>query len=139
MATPGFKGAVKIKNGAEYVKVAEIKSYSISVSRDTIETTSFDSNGWQEIIPSFASWEGSMDANWDLQGGSTQELLYRTLLDGTIAELEFYVDESKQLKYVGQAYVTGSEVSAEVSDVVSVTFNFTGVGPLDLVQPTQTG
>jgi Predicted secreted protein len=127
MALAGKGGALYV--GTTPTKVAEITTWSLDVSADAIDVTSFDSDGWQENLPGLKSWSGSAEGNWkvntDTQG---QKALQDAWLNGTLIQVQFRINDTNY--YAGQALVTGLSIEAPVDDKISFSVDLTGSGPL---------
>lgn len=120
----GRGGSVKVGT----TTVAEIKSWSLELSVDTIDVTSFSSGGWKEIIAGIKEWSGSAEGNWDMTDTQGQKALQDALLGGTTVTINLYIDSTK--RYSGTAYIKSVSVEAAADDVVSVSFDFEGTGQL---------
>lgn len=124
MATyQGFNGNVKVGSSA----VAEISEFSLSISRDTVETQSFGDT-WKEMTSTLASWSGSFRGRWDMTDTNGQVALQSALTGGTAVSLSLLTASGKT--YSGTAFVTGINVGASVDGVVEGDFTFAGSGSL---------
>ena len=124
MAThSGSEGLIKV--GAS--SVAEIRSYSIEESADTLEDTSMG-NSARTYKPSLTSFSGSLDVFWDETDTSGQG----ALSIGSEVTLNVYPegDASGDTYYSGSAIVTGVSRTASFDGLVEASISVQGNGAL---------
>jgi len=124
MAThKGSEGTVKVGSNA----VAEIRSYSIEESADTLEDTSMGDSA-RTYKPSLTSFSGSLDVFWDETDTSGQG----ALSIGSEVTLNFYPegDTSGDTYYSGSAIVTGVSRTASFDGLVEASISVQGNGAL---------
>ena len=118
----GIDFVLKINNKT----VAGRKGASMSVSSDTIETTTAESNGWKEKDYGFKEWSISTDGLLvvnDLGFDAVEE----ALIDGTILDIEVIRDKKK---FTGKCLVTSLESDCPFDDMVSYSISLEGTGEL---------
>ncbi|HHV98602.1 MAG TPA: hypothetical protein GXX36_03355 [Clostridiaceae bacterium] len=123
MAIEGYGGSVKVGSS----KVAEIANWSLDLSADDIDITSFDSNGWRERIQGIKEWSGSFEGNFDPTDTTGQGELIDAWLSGDAVTLELNVNST--VKFSGDAFVTLS-IETPVDDKVNFSCDFQGTGAL---------
>jgi len=124
MAThKGSEGVIKV--GAN--SVAEIRSYSIEESADTIEDTSMGDSA-RTYKTSLTSFSGSLDVFWDETDTNGQG----ALSIGSEVTLNVYPegDTSGDTYYTGTAIVTGVSRSASFDGLVEASISVQGSGAL---------
>ena len=124
MAThKGSEGTVKVGSNA----VAEIRSYSIEESADTLEDTSMG-NSARTYKPSLTSFSGSLDLFWDETDTSGQG----ALSIGSEVTLNVYPegDASGDTYYSGSAIVTGVSRTGSFDGLVEASISVQGNGAL---------
>ena len=124
MALAGKGGSIYI--GAN--KVAEQGQWSLDLGAETLETTSFDSNGWKEYLAGLKEWSGSSEGNWNMSDTNGQLAIQNAWLNGTTLAMEFKVSSTQ--KFAGNVLVTSIGVETPVGDKVSVSFEYQGTGAL---------
>ena len=125
MAThKGSEGIVKV--GSSNV-VAEIRSYSIEESADTLEDTSMGDSA-KTYKASLTSFSGSLDVFWDETDSSGQG----ALSIGAEVTLNFYPegDSAGDTYYTGSAIVTGVSRTASYDGLVEASISVQGNGAL---------
>ena len=125
MAThKGSEGIVKV--GSSNV-VAEIRSYSIEESADTLEDTSMGDSA-KTYKASLTSFSGSLDVFWDETDTSGQG----ALSIGAEVTLNFYPegDTAGDTYYTGSAIVTGVSRTASYDGLVEASISVQGNGAL---------
>jgi len=125
MAThKGSEGIVKV--GSTNV-VAEIRSYSIEESADTLEDTSMGDSA-KTYKPSLTSFSGSLDVFWDETDTSGQG----ALSIGSEVTLNIYPegDTTGDTYYGGSAIVTGVSRSGSYDGLVEASISVQGNGAL---------
>jgi predicted secreted protein len=124
MAThKGSEGTVKVGTDA----VAEIRSYSLEESADTLEDTSMGDSA-RTYKSSLTSFSGSLDVFWDETDTSGQG----ALTIGSEVTLNVYPegDASGDTYYTGSAIVTGVSRSASFDGLVEASISVQGNGAL---------
>ena len=127
MAThKGSEGTVKVGSNA----VAEIKSYSIEESADTLEDTAMGDTA-RTYKSSLTSFSGSLDVFWDETDTNGQG----ALTIGSEVTLNVYPegDAAGDTYYTGSAIVTGVSRSASFDGLVEASISVQGTGALTLL------
>ncbi len=126
----GRDGIVKV--GAN--TVAEVKSFSIEESADTVETTKMTDTARSHAI-TLTSFSGSLDCFWD----ETDTTGQGALTIGASVTLALYPegDTAGDSFYSGTALVTGVSRSASFDGMVEASISVQGTGALtaDTVTP----
>lgn len=112
--------------------VAELKSWSLSVSASTIDDTEL-SDAWMTKKAGLNSWSGGCEAFWDETDTNGQE----ALTIGASVTGNFYPEGtgSGNTLYSGTMLVTSIERSSSVDGMVEVAFSFEGTGTLTQSNP----
>ena len=124
MAThKGSEGTIKVGSNA----VAEIRSYSLEESSDTLEDTAMGDSA-RTYKPSLTSFSGSLDVFWDETDTSGQG----ALTIGSEVTLNVYPEgaDSGDTYYAGSAIVTGVSRSASFDGLVEASISVQGNGVL---------
>lgn len=124
MAThAGSEGIVKV--GAN--TVAEVRSYSIEESADTLEQTTMG-NSARQYRPSLTSWSGSIDVYWD----ETDTTGQGALTVGSEVTLNVYPEgaDTGDTYYTGSCIVTGVSRSGAFDGMVEASISVQGDGAL---------
>lgn len=119
----GRDGIVKV--GAN--TVAEVKSFSIEESADTVETTKMTDTARSHAI-TLTSFSGSLDCFWDETDSSGQG----ALTIGASVTLALYPEGEAvgDTYYSGTALVTGVSRSASFDGMVEASISVQGTGAL---------
>ena len=120
----GSEGTVHVGTDA----VAEIKSYSVEETSDTVETTSMGDSA-RTHLASLTSFSGSLDVLWD-----EEDTAQIALTVGTTVTLKFYPEgtATSAKYYEGSAIVTGVTRSASFDGLVEASISVQGTGALSL-------
>lgn len=124
MAThTGSEGVVKV--GAN--TVAEIRSYSVEQTGDTVEDTSMGDTA-RTFKPTLTSWTASADVYWD----ETDTTGQGALTVGSEVTLGVYPegDASGDNYYSGSAIVTSVSISGSFDGMVEASISLQGTGAL---------
>lgn len=124
MAThAGSEGIVKVGSNT----VAEVRSYSIEESADTLENTSMGDSA-RTYLPSLTSWSGSVDVFLD----ETDTLGQGALTIGGSITLNVYPegDVTGDTYYTGDCIVTGVSKSGSFDGMVEASISVQGTGAL---------
>ena len=119
----GSEGTVKVGANA----VAEIRSYSIEETSDTLETTSMGDSA-RTYTPNLTSWSGSVDVYWD----ETDTTGQGALTAGAEITLNVYPegDTTGDTYYTGAAIVTSVTTNASFDGLIEASVSVQGTGAL---------
>ena len=119
----GSEGTVKVGSNA----IAEIRSYSIEETGDTLETSTMGDTA-RTYVPSLTSWSGSVDVYWDETDSTGQG----ALTVGAEITLNVYPegDTSGDTYYTGAAIVTSVSKTASFDGLVEASVGVQGTGAL---------
>ena len=124
MAThAGSEGTVKVGTDA----IAEIRSFSIEESADTLEDTSMGDSA-RTYKPSLTTYTGSIDVLWDETDSSGQG----ALSIGAEVTLNLFPegDTSGDTTLSGSAIVTGRSINSSYDGLVEMSISVQGNGAL---------
>lgn len=124
MAThTGSEGTVHVGANA----IAEIRSYSIETTSDTVEDTTMGDT-WRTRKTTLRSWTASVDVFWDETDTNGQVALSA----GSEVTLNVYPEgnTSGDSYYTGSAIVTGNTINASYDGMVEATITLEGNGIL---------
>lgn len=124
MATiKGNGGVVKVASAA----IAEIRSFSIDETSDTIEDTAMGDT-YRTFKTSLKSWSGSVDVFFDDSDTTGQG----ALVPGAEAAVTFYVegDDTGSHTLSGSAIVTSRSISSSFDGMVEASLSLQGNGAL---------
>ena len=98
-------------------------SWSVEFSSDTADSTTFQSGGWKESLPTIKGFSASADSYW------ADERLSARL--GREVIVAFYLDTGANRKrYEGYAVISGDSIELSVDDVVNESIEYEGSGKL---------
>ena len=119
----GSEGTVKVGVNA----IAEIRSYSIEETSDTLETSSMGDTA-RTYTPNLTSWSGSVDVYWDETDATGQG----ALTVGAEVTLNVYPegDSASDTYYAGSAIVTSVTKNASFDGLVEASISVQGTGAL---------
>ena len=119
----GSEGTVKV--GAN--SIAEIRSYSLEESADTLETTSMGDTA-RTYLPSLSTFSGSVDVYWDETDTTGQGAL--TIGSEVVLNVYPESDTTGAVYYTGSAIVTGITRSGSFDGMVEASISVQGTGAL---------
>lgn len=131
MAMKGLDVLIKVNVGTaevpEYVAVGAQRGASLSMSSETLDKTSKDSDGWQESLSGLKSWSISTDGLLILDDAG-----YMALEDAYMASKNVLVQFSTKSGaiYEGDAIITTIDLDAPYDDLASYSAEFQGSGAL---------
>jgi hypothetical protein len=119
----GSEGLIKVGT----VTVAEVKSWSVDESADTLETTTMGDTA-RTYSSSLTTFTGSCDCFYDI-ADTTGQGAFAIGASVTVA-FQPEGDTSGDTIYTGSVIVTGSSKSSSFDGIVDVSFTFQGSGTL---------
>jgi hypothetical protein len=131
MAIKGYNGSVTVAGNAS--AMGNAKAWSLDISQETADTTSFGSSGWKESASTLNSWSGSITAIFDASGADEVDL-QTALTGGAAITLDLQLGDGTGTvdKYSGSANITSQSITNDVNGIVEATFNFEGTGALTI-------
>jgi hypothetical protein len=119
----GSEGTVKVGANA----VAEIRSFSIDETGDTIEDTALG-DSFRSFKAGMRQWSGTIDTWWDETDTNGQGALDV----GSSVTLNFQPEgsDSGDTQIQGTALITGKTINSSFDGMVEATYSVTGVGGL---------
>ena len=132
MAITGEKAVVKIKPsvGTSTI-VKEMNSWELNIKADTVDTTSFDSEGWAENEASLKSWDCSLEGFYNSTDLTGQKAIMTAMLAREKIDIELYFDKaSETADFTGKVLITDFKTGAKVKDGINVSYSCTGSGAL---------
>lgn len=114
--------------------VAEVKSWSVNISDEVLETTSMGLK-WRTVKGGVAQWSGQLVAQLDY--GDT--LGQKAIIDKLVAASPDFAGTAAELlaaatkKIAGTILITGVAINTQIGSIIEVTITFEGSG-----QPTIT-
>ena len=119
----GSEGTVKVGVNS----IAELKSYSIEETGDTIETTALGDTS-RTYVAGLKTFTGTIEVYWD----ETDTTGQGALGVGSEITINFYPEgaEAGDTYYTGSAIVTGQSVSGTTDGTVDRSFTIQGTGAL---------
>jgi hypothetical protein len=107
---------------------ANIDTWTVTPKGAEKETTPFGAaNSWQQTTGTIKSWTAKWDGQLDPSDAAQQALLNGL---NQIFTIKMYVDATYY--WTGAARYTGGPSAGKATDVVTVSYSFTGVGSLVL-------
>lgn len=131
MATyQGTSGSVKLKAGSSgtLTAVADVRSWSVTVTRDTVEDTAMGQD-YRTFKKGLSSWSGSMEIVYNDTSDAEVSSALSPEQDEAVT-VEFYVDETNAAtsKFAGEVIVTSFAITDTYDGLVTATVDFTGNG-----------
>jgi predicted secreted protein len=127
----GSAGSVKIQSGEDALTpIASVRSWSIDITRDTVESTSMSSSGVRTYLKGLQSYSGSMDIVYDDTEDAIVSAAMNPDTDDAVT-VELYPDNSvTATKFAGAVIITGYSVTASYDGLVEASVSFQGTGAL---------
>lgn len=128
----GSAGTVKVDvdGTGTPVAVAAVRSWSLDITRDTVETTSMASGGHRSYVKGLQDFSGSMDIVYDDSEDTLASSALNPDTDGAVT-IELYSDgNADTTKFVGPVIVTSYSISANYDGLTEVSVSFNGNGQL---------
>lgn len=127
----GSNGSVKLLDGTgTLTNVAQVRSWTISATRDTVETTSMSSSGVRTFVKGLETWSGSMEIVYD-DSTSTEVNAALNPSTDTVITGEWYPDNSVAgTKFAGTIIVTEFSVTATYDGITTASVSFQGTGAM---------
>jgi hypothetical protein len=119
-------------SGAGISEIAAVRSWSLTVEKDVLETTTQGAT-YKANIGGLLAGTGSMEVMYDAPGSGDKLDLIKdanTATDEGNAFVELYLDETGGKKITGNIVISSTEYGATVGELEVVTINFTMNGTI---------
>lgn len=130
MSIQGYKGSVKV--GTNTVGTAKI--WSLDMSANETDATTFSDGGWSAVCAGLKTWSGSVTVVFDAGVDSGEAGLIASFVGGTEIALTLSTGATAGTgtagQFVGNAVVTSMPITNDVNSCIEVTFGFSGRGAL---------
>tara|TARA_R110000868_G_scaffold123968_2_gene327926 strand:- start:2042 stop:2455 length:414 start_codon:yes stop_codon:yes gene_type:complete len=132
MATyEGSAGTVKIRSGSDTLTaVASVRSWSLDITRDTVEDTSMGSGGVRTYKKGLQTYSGSMDIVYD----DSEDVIVSTAMNpdtDAAVGVELYSSSGVDAtKFAGTVIITSYSISANYDGLTEASISFQGTGAL---------
>lgn len=103
-------------------ELAGFYNWSLDLTADLEDCTTFQSNGWREFSPTLKGFTISAEAYWQ------DETFQDRLAEEVVVSL--YANEANDERYEGLAYISSDSISTPVDGLVEDSVEFTGNGEL---------
>ncbi len=128
MAVKGDVGKLMFENaGGTEANIGELRSWSLSVSKDSMETTAMGATS-KTFIGGLISGEGSAELLYDASGNSDYQAFIDDVFttgDAGDALFELFPDSATASKKIGFAgIITGAEYGATLGEIQVVNISF---------------
>lgn len=128
----GNAGVVKVDDNTGTIQtVAEVRSYSIETTADTIENTVMGDSS-RQYVKGLSTFTGTADVYWDPTHFSTVDANPTEGSVGAtnkVVTLEIY-PEGTGSKWSGEVVVTGYTVNGSFDGMIEASISFQGTGAL---------
>lgn len=123
----GSEGVVRLGTAPGSNLIAEIRSYSISETADTLDDSSMGDTA-RTFLPSLKSFSGSVDVFWD-ETNTTGQMALTAGATGVINVMPEGTGAGSTY-YHGSIVVTGFTINAAFDGMVEASITFAGNGAL---------
>jgi predicted secreted protein len=128
-ATPGKSGTILYGGGS----VATLNNWDVSVANDMLDVTSFttDAPQWREFIAGLSSWTGgTISGQFDPASTGQNDLIGASVTLPVAAAIVLEMDQVNGGKLSGNCFLSDASFTADIGDVVSVSWTVNGTGAL---------
>jgi len=135
MALKGYDGSVSVGATA----VGSVKAFTVNTTKDTVDVTTFDADGWTENDSTLRSWTGSVTIIVDPTDAG-QVALVAGMASSDVVVLSLVVNDggtTSEITYGGNAIITSEPMTSDVNSIIEVSMDFTGSGELTRVLGTE--
>jgi len=142
IATSTLGGSYDDPTEGTYETIAEVRSWSVEHTMDTVEYTNMSSDGIRKYLPTFKTWTGTVELYIPFDDATQDnEILVEDVANATGAIVagdqyffQLYVDDSSDTNtsYDGYGYVTGVSRSVAFDGMAEMTITVQGNSDLTI-------
>lgn len=135
IATSSLGGSYDNPTEGTYETIAEVRSWSVEHTMDTVEYTNMSSDGIRKYLPTFKTWTGTVelyipfeDATQDNESLTEENTAVTGIVAGDTYFFQLYVDDSADANtsYDGYGIVTGVSRSVAFDGMAEMTITVQG-------------
>ena len=123
----GIDFILEVQNGADYIQIGGQQGATLNRSKETIEITSKDSQGWTEKVAGIKEWGIDADGLLILSNVGYQHLENSFMND---TKLKVRIGTLSGMRYEGEAIVTDFPLEAGYEDMATYSVTLEGCGAL---------
>ena len=128
MAFTGEKGAIKTGENS----ITKMESWKLNLKSNEVDTTSFDSDGWEENEVTTKAWEVSMEGTFNKGDSTGQKALLISFAKGENLPISLYTDKDSEVAdFSGNVRITSVDVETAVKDKIKISIKCKGNGKLE--------
>lgn len=132
MATKGIDMLIKVNTGTAeapvYTAVGAQRGASLSMSAETLDKTSKDSDGWNESLAGMRTWSISTDGLLILDDEGYLAIEEAYMLGNNVL---VQMSTKSGALYEGEAIITTVDLDAPYDDLANYSAEFAGAGKLE--------
>jgi len=125
----GVDVLVTIKQGTEDVIIGGQKDATLSISADTLETTTKDTGDWRTYLSGLKQWSLTCDGLY-IESDAAQTALWNAFQSAEEVTVTLSKPTSSSFTASGQAVITSIEYGAAMEDALTFNVEFQGTGAL---------
>lgn len=126
-ALTGEKGA--IKTGVN--QITKMENWKLNIKANEVDTTTFDSEGWEETEISTKGYEVSMEGIYNKEDKTGQQVIMTAIASGASVPIELFIDKSaSKADFSGNVKITGMDVETAPKDKIKISIKCKGTGKL---------
>lgn len=130
MASTGILNGTKAIVQVGGTAIAHLTSNGIDFSHSTRDTSSKDSAGWKEGAEGQKSWSMSAEGYFAEDASYGYSDLFTAFKDRTKLTVTYTTDETGDLEYSGDCYITSLTRSDGMEDSTTFSVSLEGTGPV---------
>lgn len=111
-------------------KFDHITSLNLTVNRETIDITTFDSSDWRDLEVGTKSWSGSITALYAMDATEGADEAFDDLGTGSNVTILFSTEVTGDTTFTGSAKITSWDYNPSLNSAVEVNISFEGNGAL---------
>ena len=131
MVKTGKDGAVMIGD----VTVAKLSNWKLNIKQNLIDIAHFDNGGWNEVLGSTCSFEGSFEGSYSKNDKEGQGTIMKAITNGQDLSVDFVVDKNDPSdKFAGNVKIETFDIDTSSKEIVKISVKFKGNGALTFPQ-----
>lgn len=110
--------------------IGQLQSVNLTLGREEIDITNYDSNQWKQIEVGDKSWSIEIEGNYDRTSTEAFDQLFEDWDSGTSGTALLSTAVSGDTTLTGSAKITSLNKSGSKGDILKFTATISGTGPL---------
>lgn len=130
MPTTGILAHVDYYALINATKFTHLTSCTLTIGQETIDITTFDSNGWKDFTVGDKEWSLSIEGNYAMDAAENGDEAADDIIAGTSHTVLLSTEVTGDTTFSGTAWPESLDINSSQGDKVTLSVTYKGTGAL---------